>query len=82
VRITVVYARSFRQELVELDMEPGATAGAAAAASGLGGPDAALGISGKPVQRGRALQERDRVEILSPLTTDPNEARRRRAKRR
>ena len=81
MRITVVRALPWRQAVVELDLEPGATAGAAAAASGLGGPDAVLGVAGKRAQPGRALEEGDRVEILRPLAGDPNEARRRRARR-
>lgn len=81
MRITVVRTLPGRQSLVEMDLEPGATAGAAAAASGLGGPDSILGVAGNRVQPGRRLQEGDRVEILRPLAADPNEARRRRAKR-
>lgn len=80
MRITVVRALPGRQALVGLDLEPGATAGAAAAASGLGGPDAVLGIAGRRVPPGRRLEEGDRVELLRPLAADPNEARRRRAK--
>lgn len=81
MRITVIRALPGRQALVDLDLEPGATAGAAAAASGLGSPDAVLGIAGSRVQPGRRLEEGDRVEILRPLAADPNEARRRRARR-
>lgn len=81
MKITVVHALPGCQALVELDLAPGATAGAAAAASGLCGPEAVLGLAGKRVPPGRALQEGDRVEILRPLAMDPNEARRRRARR-
>lgn len=45
-------------------------------------PDAArLGIFSKKVDADRVLEEGDRVEIYRPLTLDPMEARRRRAKR-
>lgn len=81
MRITVVRALPDRQSTIELDLEPGASAGAAVIASGLGGADAALGIAGRRVQRERRLEEGDRVEVLRPLAADPNEARRRRAKR-
>lgn len=81
MRITVVHALPGCQALVELDLEQGATAGAAAAASGLCGPQAALGLGGRRVQAGHRLEEGDRVEILRPLAADPNEARRRRARR-
>jgi len=81
MRVTVVHALPGRQALVELDLEPGATAGAAAAASGLAGPGAELGVAGRRVPVALRLEEGDRVEILRPLAADPNEARRRRARR-
>ncbi len=82
MRITVVRALPARQSVVELTLEPGTTAGEAVAASGLGVPDAPLGIAGRQVQPGRLLDEGDRVEVLRSLDEDPNDARRRRAKRR
>lgn len=82
MRITVVHAAADRQALVELDLEPGATAQAAVDASGIGGTAGEFGIAGRRVQPGRPLEDGDRVEILRPLAADPNEARRRRAKRR
>lgn len=45
-------------------------------------PDPArLGIFAKKVPADRVLEEGDRVELYRPLTLDPMEARRRRAKR-
>ncbi len=81
MRITVVRALAGRQAVVELVLAPGATADAAAQASGLAGPGEALGVAGRRVQPGRRLEDGDRVEILRPLAADPNEARRRRARR-
>jgi putative ubiquitin-RnfH superfamily antitoxin RatB of RatAB toxin-antitoxin module len=80
MRITVLRALPGCQAVVELDLEPGATAGAAAAASGLCDPGTELGIAGRRVAHGTPLEDGDRVEILRPLAADPNEARRRRAK--
>jgi putative ubiquitin-RnfH superfamily antitoxin RatB of RatAB toxin-antitoxin module len=82
VRITVLHALADRQAMVELDLEPGATAQAAVAASGLVGDAAQLGIAGRRVQPGRLLEDGDRVEILRPLEADPHEARRLRARAR
>jgi putative ubiquitin-RnfH superfamily antitoxin RatB of RatAB toxin-antitoxin module len=81
MRITVIRALPGFQSVVELDLEPGATAGAAASASGLGGQGAELGVAGRRVPPGQRLENGDRVEILRPLAVDPNEARRRRARR-
>lgn len=81
MRITLVHALPGRQAVVELDLGPGATAGQAAAASGLCRADAELGIAGRRVPPTRRLEEGDRVEILRPLAADPNEARRLRARR-
>lgn len=81
MRITVVRALPGRQSVVELDLEPGSTAGMAAAASGLEVHAAGLGVAGRRVPPEQRLEDGDRVEILRPLAADPNEARRRRAKR-
>jgi putative ubiquitin-RnfH superfamily antitoxin RatB of RatAB toxin-antitoxin module len=81
MKVTVIRALPERQWIVELDLERGATAGAAANASGLGGPDALLGVAGRRVEPAQRLEEGDRIEILRPLVADPNEARRRRARR-
>lgn len=82
MKVTVVHALADRQSLVELDLAPGATAQAAVDASGLGGAAAELGIAGRKVRPGHLVEDGDRVEILRPLAADPNEARRRRARKR
>lgn len=82
LRVQVVYATAGRQDVVELALAQGATAGEAAAASGLGKPGMPLGIAGSRVDIARLLEDGDRIELLRPLATDPREARRRRARRR
>ena len=89
IRVEVVYALPQAQRLVALELRPGATVRAALQASGLlelvpASEWASLrfGIYGKPVGLERPLRDGDRVELLRPLAADPNEARRRRARRR
>jgi len=80
LRIEVVHALADRQVVVALRLPEGATAGQAAAASGLAAAGVNLGIGGKTVPPGRPLHDGDRVELLRPLAADPKEARRRRAR--
>ena len=80
VRVQVVRAWPRRCEAIELELETGATVADAIAASGFG----TTGISGYAIHGERAdstavLRDKDRVELLRPLQTDPKEARRRRA---
>jgi len=88
LRIEVVYALADVQDIVALELAPGAVAGEAVAASGLlarhrlTAAQLKLGISGKRVAPERRLREADRVEILRDLAASPNEARRLRARRR
>lgn len=89
MRIEVVYALAEEQDLVVLELAPGALARDAVEASGLLGRHAGLdagnlrlGIFGRPIGPEQALEDGDRVEILRPLAADPREARRRRARRR
>lgn len=82
LRVQVVYALAGRQEVVELRLAEGATAADAVGASGLAQPGLVIGIGGKRVTADRALRDGDRVELLRPLAASPNEARRRRARRR
>jgi putative ubiquitin-RnfH superfamily antitoxin RatB of RatAB toxin-antitoxin module len=49
--------------------------------AGVAPDQARLGIFAKKVAADRVLEEGDRVELYRPLTLDPMEARRRRAKR-
>jgi uncharacterized protein len=83
LRVEVVYALPWRQDSVVLQLGEGATAGEAALASGLAAPGGTLrlGIGGRRVGPGETLRDGDRVEILRPLAADPNEARRRRARK-
>ena len=85
--VEVAYAGPEGQAVVCLRVSSGTTAWAAVERArgqlppGVN-PDAArLGIFAKKVAADRVLEEGDRVEIYRPLTLDPMEARRRRAKR-
>ena len=81
MRVEVVYALADVQDLVVLDLPDGAVARDAVAASGLGAAPFRLAVYGKKVSPDCPLRDGDRVEILRPLAPDPNEARRRRARR-
>ena len=81
LRVEVVHPLVGEQRIVRLELEEGATAGEAAAASGLPRQGLSLGIGGKQVEPGARLHDGDRVELLRPLAADPKEARRLRAKR-
>ncbi len=87
VRVEVVYALASAQDCVTLEIDAGAAARQAVAASGLlerhglAAAQLKLGISGKRVAPDHRLCEGDRVEILRALAADPNEARRLRARR-
>jgi len=85
LRIEVVYAVAGVQDLVCLELADGAVAREAVEASGIIGrhdlaAGLALGISGRRVAPERRLRDGDRVEILRRLATDPNQARRLRAR--
>lgn len=86
IRVEVVYALRDAQTVVTVELESGATAGDALAASGLretvpGGlpeePD--VGIWGVRVAPGTELHDGDRVEIYRPLLVDAKQVRRQRA---
>jgi putative ubiquitin-RnfH superfamily antitoxin RatB of RatAB toxin-antitoxin module len=84
LRVEVVYALPTGEHAVTLRLPAGATAGDAVRASGLLEKHPApgtrkIGIYGKVVDPGAALNDGDRVEIYRPLPLDPKEARRRRA---
>ncbi|HEV7491133.1 MAG TPA: RnfH family protein [Rhodanobacteraceae bacterium] len=87
IDIEVAYAEPDRQFLRRIALPFGATVADAILASGLEAEFAidvsslAAGIWSKPVARDAPLSNGDRVEIYRPLTVDPKEARRRRAKR-
>jgi hypothetical protein len=81
IAVTVARVAGGIEELVRLDLPPGATAGDAAAASGLArhGDDVALAIYGRRARPGTPLADGDRVELCGPLVVTPADARRRRA---
>ncbi|GIX21246.1 MAG: UPF0125 protein [Gammaproteobacteria bacterium] len=86
MHVEVVYALPEEQTVVELDLEPGATAETAIRRSGLleRHPEIDLavnkvGVFGRLVALDTPLAEGDRVEIYRPLIADPKQARRRRA---
>lgn len=89
MRVEVVYALPHDQRLVAVDVPPGATVTEAVVASGLAeafpeidaraGP---FGVFGEHCGPDRVLEAGDRVEIYRPLTMDPGEARRLRARAR
>ena len=79
LRVEVVRARPDGAEVREVRLPEGATVRDALAACGMKGSQ--VGIFGKRVGIDARLVDGDRVEIYRPLATDPNEARRRRARR-
>ena len=88
VVVEVVYALPGAQEVVEVELEQGATVEAALNASGIAArhPEIDLktqriGVWGRPVTLATEVRDRDRVEIYRALSADPKQARRRRAAR-
>ncbi|MDX1610518.1 MAG: RnfH family protein [Halofilum sp. (in: g-proteobacteria)] len=89
MRVEVVYALPQQQDLVAVDLAPGASVADAVRASGLArrhpeidpeqGP---FSIFSRRCGPERILRPGDRVEILRPLKVDPKEARRQRARKR
>lgn len=86
IDVEVAYAEPGRQFLRRVTLARDATLADAISASGLEaelGIDAsplATGIWSKPKPRDTLLADGDRVELYRPLTADPKEARRRRAR--
>lgn len=86
IHVEVVYARPERQEIAQMELPAGSTAGQAIEASGLLAryPEIdlgknKLGIYAKLAKPDTALRDRDRVEIYRPLIADPKEVRKQRA---
>jgi hypothetical protein len=85
--VEVVYADPHRQILRRIELATGSTVAQAVDASGIPlmlpegsvDPDQ-LGIYGRKVRPSQLVQAGDRIEIYRPLTLDPMEARRRRAR--
>lgn len=82
LKVEVVFALPERQHVVALELEEGATALDAVFAAAIGARYASLAIYGQTIEPGTKLRDGDRVELLRPLPSDPNEARRRRARHR
>ncbi|MFZ5723807.1 MAG: RnfH family protein [Pseudomonadota bacterium] len=92
IRVEVVFALPERQVIVALELPAGATLYEAVLRSGLAAqfpgqidPETTpAGVFGKLEKqpRQRVLADGDRVEIYRPLTIDPKDARRARARRR
>lgn len=87
LNVEVAYAGPEGQRVVRLVVPSGITAWQAVELARAQLPEGVapgagrLGIFSKKVDADRVLEEGDRVEIYRPLTLDPMEARRRRAKR-
>lgn len=80
--VEVVWANRDEQELIELEVKAGSSAGDVILASGIGDrhpevTSATLGIWGRVVDRDTAVAQGDRIEVYRPLSMDPREARRR-----
>jgi len=85
--VEVVYAEPGRQWLRQVSLPVGSTvmqaieaSGIAALVEGLQIDPARLGVFSRKVGPDDVLSEGDRVEIYRPLTLDPKEARRKRAR--
>ena len=88
IMVEVVYASPERQTLVVLTVHRNTTALEAIVCSGIPLshpeielPRVKLGIFGKRIAPETILKNGDRIEIYRPMTADPKEARRRRAKK-
>ncbi|MGA8278951.1 MAG: RnfH family protein [Rhodanobacteraceae bacterium] len=88
IHVEVAYAEPGRQFLRRIELPASATVAQALAASGvenvLGSARAGLtiGIWSKPAKLESVLRDGDRVELYRPLTIDPKDARRARARNR
>ena len=87
IRVAVAIATPGRQEVIELQLEEGATVADALAAVGLDGRfpgfDAKAvraGIWSRAANLDAVLREGDRVELYRELKADPKDMRRRRAR--
>lgn len=87
IRVDVVYAEPGRVWSRALTLAEGATVADAVSRSGLATErpdvrvaDDCLGVFGRRVKPAHVLRDGDRVEVYRPLTLDPMEARRRRAR--
>jgi len=86
ISVEVAYALPDKQAIVQVEVEPGTTALAAAEQSGIVDrfeeltlEGAKLGIFGKAVPNTHVMSAGERVEIYRPLQIDPKEVRKARA---
>ena len=86
IRVEVVYALPNTQEILSVNLAPGATVAQAVEASGIlqKYPEidlgkTKLGVFAKLAKPDTALRDRDRVEIYRPLIADPKAVRKQRA---
>jgi putative ubiquitin-RnfH superfamily antitoxin RatB of RatAB toxin-antitoxin module len=79
LRVEVVRARPGQAQTRALELAEGSTVRDALAAADMAAPHGA-GIHGRRVRLDTRLADGDRVEIYRPLSVDPKEARRRRAR--
>lgn len=87
LRVEVVYATADEQVLIELQVNEGSSVQTVIETSAICDrfptDDLAtceVGIWGRPVKRSDSVHDGDRVELYRPLTMNPREARRLRAK--
>jgi putative ubiquitin-RnfH superfamily antitoxin RatB of RatAB toxin-antitoxin module len=82
MRVEVCRAHAGGAIRIMVELDEGATVGAALVASGildgLAGERLSFGIFGRRAARDTVLRDGDRVEVYRPLLVDPKEARRRR----
>lgn len=82
IRVAVIQAWPRRHEMVQIELDEGATLEDAIAAAGWASTDyVGVAVHGEKAANGQTLRDGDRVELLRALTIDPKEARRRRAGR-
>ncbi|MEQ1880280.1 MAG: RnfH family protein [Burkholderiales bacterium] len=88
LRVEIVIAFSASQSVTVLEFPNGARVMDAMMSVGLYSPDsgavsgcADAGIWGRPVALDTALRDGDRIEFYRPLTADPKQARRQRARK-
>ena len=84
IQIEVVYALPLEQDTTVLRVPAGTTVAQAIERSGVAArhpevEEARAAIYGRRVTEETVLRDKDRVELLRPLTADPKEARRARA---
>jgi uncharacterized protein len=82
IRVEVVLARRDRAGAVTVQLPAGAVVRDAIRASGMEADPNAVGVFGKRVAPDTPLADGDRVEIYRPLSLDPKERRRQRARKR